>query len=149
MLYNVSTKVISVPFETFTVWDGFQSPVSDLISPSTQIHTFEFAEETARIFTASKASAYRLSTHKITLSELNEELPELERLLQVKHRLRKLWQETRDPVCKTAVNWVNKTVRKMSQKNIKEQWDTKIVSCEVTPQAIWPMAKILLNRDEP
>jgi hypothetical protein len=85
-------------------------------------------------------SAYRLSTHKITLSELNEELPELGWLLQLKHRLRKLWQETRNPACKMAVNWVKKTIRKMTQKKVKERWDTKIGNCEVTPQAIWPMA---------
>jgi hypothetical protein len=141
MLDHVSTKDILAPVETFTDWDRFQSLVSDLISPSTQIHTFKDAKETARKFTASMSSAYRLSTHKVTLSELNEELPELERLLQLKHRLRKLWQETRDPVCKAAVNWVNKTIPKMTQKKIKERWDTKIVNCEVTPQAIWPMEK--------
>jgi hypothetical protein len=45
---------------------------------------------------------------KFTLLELNKELPELERLLQLKHGLRKLWQETRNPACKTAVNWVKK-----------------------------------------
>jgi hypothetical protein len=149
MLDHVSTKDILAPVVTFTDRDRFQSLVSDLISPSTQIHTFKDAEGTARKFTASVASAYRLSTHKITLSEINEELPEYERLLQRKHSLRKLWQETRDPVCKTAVNWVNKTIRKMSQKKIKERWDTKIGNCKVTHQAIWPMAKILLKRDAP
>jgi len=79
------------------------------------------AEQTARMFAASIASTYRLSTHKITLSELNEELPELHRLLQLKQRLRKLWQETRDQARKMAVNWVTKTIRRMTSKKTLER----------------------------
>jgi hypothetical protein len=80
---------------------------------------------------------------------LNEELPELDRLLQLKHRLRKLWQEIRNPACKTAVNWVIKTICRMTRKKTKERWDTTMGNCKVTPQAIWPMARVLLNRDAP
>jgi hypothetical protein len=87
--------VYSTPIEIHTDWEQFQSLTSDFIAPRTQIHTPEDAEEAARKFAASIASAYRLSTHKIALLELNEELPDLDRLLQLKHRLRKLWQETR------------------------------------------------------
>jgi hypothetical protein len=64
-------------------------------------------------------------------------------------RLRKLWQETRDPACKTAVNWVTKAIRRMSRKKALERWETKISNAEVTPQAIWPIAKSLLKRDGP
>jgi hypothetical protein len=110
MLDHVSSRDIKNPIETHTDWERFRSLASELISPSTQIHTFEDAEQTALIFAASIASAYRLSTHKITLSELNEELPELDRLLQLKNKLRKLWHESRDPASKTAVNWVTKTI---------------------------------------
>jgi hypothetical protein len=68
----------------------------------------EDAEDAARKFADSIASVYRLSKHKIALLKPNEVLPELDRLLQLKHRLRKLWQETSDPACETAVNWVTK-----------------------------------------
>jgi len=108
-LDHVSTRDISVPVEINTDWERrFQSLASDLISPRTQIHTFEDAEEAARKFAASIASAYRLSTNKITPSELNEELPDRDCFHQLKQRLKKLWQEIRDPACKTAVNWVKK-----------------------------------------
>jgi hypothetical protein len=30
-----------------------------------------------------------------------------------------------------------------------ERWENKIGNCEVTPQAIWPIAKSLTNRDRP
>jgi hypothetical protein len=108
-LDHVSTRDISVPVEINTDWERrFQSPASDLISPRIQIHTFQDAEEAASKFAASRASAYRLSTNKITLSELNEELPDRDCFHQLKQRLKKLWQEIRDPACKTAVNWVKK-----------------------------------------
>jgi hypothetical protein len=35
----------------------------------------------------------------------------------------------------------------MSHKKALEQWETKIGNAEVTPQAIWPIAKSLLKRD--
>jgi hypothetical protein len=67
------------------------------------------ADKAASAFIASIASAYRLSTSKITLSELNNDLPGLDRLIKYTKRMRKLWQETRDPGCKKAVNWVSKS----------------------------------------
>jgi hypothetical protein len=37
----------------------------------------------------------------------------------------------------------------MTRKNAFERWETKISNAEVTPQAIWPIAKSLLKRDGP
>jgi hypothetical protein len=37
----------------------------------------------------------------------------------------------------------------MTRKNALERWETKISNTEVTPQAIWPIAKSLLKRDGP
>jgi hypothetical protein len=41
-----------------------------------------------------------------------------------------LWQETRDPACKTAVNWVTKSIRWMTSKKALERWETKISNTE-------------------
>jgi hypothetical protein len=37
----------------------------------------------------------------------------------------------------------------MTRKKALERWETKISNAEVTPQAIWPIAKSLLKRDGP
>jgi hypothetical protein len=37
----------------------------------------------------------------------------------------------------------------MTRKKALERWETKIRNPEVTPQAIWPIAKSLLKRDGP
>jgi hypothetical protein len=71
-------------------------------------------------FTFSIASAYRLLTSKVTLSDINNDLPGLDLLLKHKQRLRKLWQETRDPACKTALNWVTKSIKRMTRKKALE-----------------------------
>ncbi|PNF13588.1 hypothetical protein B7P43_G18165 [Cryptotermes secundus] len=63
----------------------------------------------------------RLSTNKISLSDINNDLPGLDHLIKHKQRLRKLWQETRDPACKTAVNWVTKSIRRMIRKKALER----------------------------
>jgi hypothetical protein len=107
------------------------------------------ADKAARNLPASISSAYRLSTSKITLLDFNNDLRGLDRLLKHKQRLRKLWEETRDPACKTAVNWVSKSIRWITRKKALEPWETKISNAEVTPQAIWPIAKSLLKRDRP
>jgi hypothetical protein len=121
MLDHVSTRNILVPIKIHTDWERFQNLASDLISPRIQIHMVVDAEHTARKFAVSLASVYRLSLHKITLSELNEELPEVDCLLRLKQRLRKLWQETRDQARKMAVNWVTKTIRRMTSKKTLER----------------------------
>jgi hypothetical protein len=63
--------------------------------------------------------------------------------------MRKLWQETRDPRCKTAFNRVSKAISRMIQKKTLEQWETKLENTGLTPQEIWPIAKSLTNRDGP
>jgi hypothetical protein len=97
ILDHVTTNNVSAPLEKFTDWERFHSLASNLISPRLEINSGAEADKAVRAFTASIASAYRLSTSKITLSELNNDLSGLDRLLKYKKRMRKLWQETRDP----------------------------------------------------
>jgi hypothetical protein len=106
ILDRVRTKNVSAPLQKITDWERFQSLASNLISPRTEINSEVEADKEARAFTASIASAYRMSTSKITLSELNKDIPGLDRLLKYKKRMGILWQKTRDPGCKRADNWV-------------------------------------------
>jgi hypothetical protein len=48
----------------------------------------------------------------------------------------KLWQETREPRYKTAVNQISKAIRLMIRKKTLEEWETKLDITELTPQAI-------------
>jgi hypothetical protein len=121
ILDHVRTKNISAPLEEITDWEQFQSLTSNLTSPRIEINSGAEADKAARSFTASIASAYRLSTSKITLSELNSDPPGLDRLLKYKKRMRKLWQETRDRGCKAAVNRVSKAIRRLNRKKTLEQ----------------------------
>jgi hypothetical protein len=63
----------------------------------------------------------------------------------IKHRRR--WQVTGDQAGKAAFNWVTKTIRRMTRIKALERWETKVVNCEVTPQALWPVAKLVMKRD--
>jgi hypothetical protein len=59
----------------------------------------------------------RLSTSKVSLSDINNhDIPGLYFWLKHMQRLWKLLQETRDPTCKTEVNWMKKTIRKMTRR---------------------------------
>jgi hypothetical protein len=60
-----------------------------------------------------------------------------------------LWHETRDPTCKTALNWVTKTIRKMTLWNAVGRWETKISNSGVIAYAMWPIAKSHMKRDTP
>jgi hypothetical protein len=68
-----------------------------------------------------------LSTSKVTISEVNTELPGLDLLLIQKQRLRKL---CRKPACKTAVNWVTNAIRRMTRRRALERWETKIANAD-------------------
>jgi hypothetical protein len=65
--------------------------------------------------------------------------------LKHKRKLRRLWQETRDPACKTAVNYVTRSIRKRAL----ERWETNLANCEVTPREIWPIENFLTKRGAP
>jgi hypothetical protein len=96
--------------------DQFQNFASELMSPKIESNSALEADKVARDFTAPIASAYRLSTSKITLSDIKNDLPGLDQLLKHKQWLRKLWQDTGDPACKTAVDWFLKSIRQMTLK---------------------------------
>jgi hypothetical protein len=78
VLDHVRTKQISEPLEKFTDWERFQSVTSNIVSPRVEINSVVETDKEARAFTVSIASACRLSTSKITLSELNNDLPGLD-----------------------------------------------------------------------
>jgi hypothetical protein len=54
-----------------------------------------------------------------------------------------------DPACKAAVNRFANSIRRLTHRKAFERWENKIRKCEVTPQALWPIAKSLMNRDRP
>jgi hypothetical protein len=90
LLDLVKTRYLSDPAENFTDLEQFQSLASKLSSPRIQINLGEEANKAACNITASIASGHRLSTSKITLLDLNNNLPGLDSLLKHKQRLRKL-----------------------------------------------------------
>jgi hypothetical protein len=47
------------------------------------------------------------------------------------------------------VNWVSKAIGHMTRKKEPERWETKLANTEVTPQAVWPIAKFVANKDGP
>jgi hypothetical protein len=70
VLDHVTTKKLLNPLEKFTDWERFQNLVSNLISPKIEINSGVEANKAAVELTASIASAYRLSTSKVKLSDL-------------------------------------------------------------------------------
>jgi hypothetical protein len=143
------TQTTYQQYSIFTDWEQIQSLASNLISPRIKINSRVEADEAACDFTASISSVYRLSTSKVTSSELKNDLTGLDQLLKYKKRLRNSWKETRDPECKTAVNRALKSIRPMSQEKALERWEMTLANTEETPQAIRPIAKSLINRDGP
>jgi hypothetical protein len=163
ILDHVKIRNLSETTEKFTDWERFQSLASYLISHRLEINTGVEADKAAREFTASIPSAYRLSTSfffnpilfilfsklyvtytvtcrrelssasKVKNSEVNPEFPGLDQLLKQIQRRRKLWQETRDPACKTSVNWVTNAIIWMTRRRAIERWETKIENTEITP----------------
>jgi hypothetical protein len=91
------------------------------VSPNIQICPSNEADKAAHDFAASVALAYRLSTRKTMKLDEKYEMAGLDYLLKHKRKLRKLWQETRDPKCKMAVNWVTQNTRRMVQKTALER----------------------------
>jgi hypothetical protein len=92
--------------------------------------------------------AYRISTKRnySFRPEIRNTKP---RSLKHKRELGKLWQETKDPKCYTAVNWVTRNMRRMVRKRALERWETELANCEVTSQAIWPISKSTTKRGGP
>jgi hypothetical protein len=48
-----------------------------------------------------------------------------------------------------ALNWVAKTIERMTRIKALERWEKKVGNCDVTPQDVWPIEKSLMKRDGP
>jgi hypothetical protein len=84
LLDHIRTRNLLDPVDKFMDWEWFQSLVSELILHRIKINPGEVADKVAHNFTASVASAYRLSTSKITLLDLSKDLRGLKSLLKHK-----------------------------------------------------------------
>jgi hypothetical protein len=135
--------------DDFTDCKRFQTLASELISPRIQINAEEEVDKAACDFIACIASAYRQSTSKIILSGLNKKRHGLESLLKYKRKLKNLWKVTRDPACKTALNWVAKNIGRLTHGKALERWKTNVTNCEVTFETSWPITKSLMERVGP
>jgi hypothetical protein len=78
LLDHVRNRNLSDLVDKFTIWERYSILSSELISSGIQINSEEEANKACRDFNASIASAYRLSTRRITLLDLNKYLPGLE-----------------------------------------------------------------------
>jgi hypothetical protein len=133
------------PAEKLTDRELFRSFVSQNI----KIHSSNKADKAVRDFAASIASAYRLSARRTTILDQKYKIAALDHLLKHKRKLRKLWQENRDPACEAAVTLSSRNIRRMVWKGEVERWETKLANCEVTHQAIWPIVKSLTKSSRP
>jgi hypothetical protein len=88
ILDHVKARDILDPIKKFTDSERIQGLASVLVSPRVEINSCIEADKAARDYTASIASAYRLST-KTTISYYSRSPSGLERLLGHKQRLRK------------------------------------------------------------
>jgi hypothetical protein len=79
ILDHIKAREILDPVEKFTDWERFQSLASALVSPTVEINSCIEADNAARNFAASIASAYRLSTNTKTISDRNRDSSSLER----------------------------------------------------------------------
>jgi hypothetical protein len=71
---HVKSRNLSEPIEKFAYWNWLQSLTSELISATMEINSGVEADKAAHDFTAYVASAYRLSTSKVTLSDIISDL---------------------------------------------------------------------------
>jgi hypothetical protein len=135
---------ISAPVEIHTDWERFRSLAPDLISPRIQIGTAEEAEKQLVISLplSPQHTGCQYWTH---ISETKQRTagPWSSPAAQ---RVWKLWHETRDPTCKTAVNWTTKTILRTSRRKATERWkrlskwghtSNSLVHCEIPYEQKW------------
>jgi hypothetical protein len=75
ILDHVKIRNHSEPIEKFTNWDRFRRLTSELISLTIEINSGVEADKAARYFTAFIASACMLATGKVTLSDIDNDIP--------------------------------------------------------------------------
>jgi hypothetical protein len=102
ILFHFISTDISAPVETRTDTERFRFLASALNPVLIETDNVEEDGKAAVTFTVCLSSEYNLSTRKLTLLDLHNELPNLDHLLRLKQKLWTLLHLIADPACKTA-----------------------------------------------
>jgi hypothetical protein len=115
ILHHAITKKLSESLNKSTDGERSQRHDSNSILPRLEISSGRRGRtnKAASEITTSTVMAYRLSASKFELSELNRSLG-LDRSLKHEKRLRELWHDARDPMCKQTFYLISKTISLMT-----------------------------------
>jgi hypothetical protein len=149
ILVPVRTRQALVLVEKLTDWELLQSLASEPLSPDILIHSSNEADKAARDFAASVALAYRTSTRKTAIAERKYEKPGLDLLVKQKKKAQKIMARNQGASMQNGSKLGLSKYQEDGSKRSTRKMTEKLANCEVTPQAVWPIAKSLTEKDGP
>ena len=130
---------------TNTNWEGYSRLLDQLIKPRLVADDPDILDRAIENFSASLRTAFSLNTTHQTAPYPIQLTPEINILLTRKKHLRQLFGITRDPVTKTALNWVTRTIKKKIKKLSNDNWQDTINECNDNIMKLWRISRALTN----
>ncbi|GFW58601.1 uncharacterized protein TNCV_1579331 [Trichonephila clavipes] len=142
--FNFPTRNVS------TNWERFRFHLSN--TPTFQpitAHSGEEIEEQASTLTNQILNAYNNASIQIYANNNFYIDNELKTLFKLRNKARKLYQFTRNPTHKTALNRLQNKIRRKTHAFTQKQWEDKLASLDTVDGSLWNMTKGFKKKRSP
>mgnify|MGYP000185625789 CR=1 FL=1 len=149
ILIHISSTFIKTPIRThkiaITDWEAINQELHQTIPGNPPIHSKEDIESAIQLITTTISTTYQNNT---TLKDPQNKLlvpPHFSYLIKAKRRFRKIWQTTRDPQAKRALNRIQNAIRKQATKHTIEHFESILKQIPEDSPDIWKITKRLTS----
>jgi hypothetical protein len=129
-------------------WSKYIAIIDSLSQPSIQpIRTSQDIDAALNLFTANITTAVNNSTYTRNNRTFKSDLPpEIAKEIEIKNRLRREWQRSRDPLVKRRLNCKIKFIRLILKTHRADEWDRFLDTLDAQDGSIYKLNKKLLNK---
>ncbi|GFT37770.1 uncharacterized protein TNCV_4128501 [Trichonephila clavipes] len=158
-LLNLETKVqtleepqnlSSPPSQLNTTWSKFTKNLAS--TENLYLHTASSTieiETQVRDLTSEILTAHEKASKPVTHSEVPFVQGELKHLFKERNRARKLWQFTRHPQHKTALNRLQNAIKRKVNLYRQQVWEDHLTSLDTEDGSLWGTAKAFRRKARP
>lgn len=153
ILINVSGNYIKTPERihktTITNWDNVNKELHQAIPKNPSISTSEDIVSAVDILTTTISNIHQQNTTHIELHDKKLLPSYFTYLIKAKRRFRRLWQSTRDPQAKRALNRLQNAIRKQARKYTIDTFEAVLQQIPQNSPDIWKITKRLTSNPRP
>lgn len=132
-----------------TDWTAFRHTLNQQVVINTKIDTANDIDKEVELFTTQLQAAQSAHSQKVKVGHNKTQLDdETKRLIQIRNRLRKLYQRTLWQHIKPDINKLNRVIRNKIRLCVNKKWETTLENIKPGDRTLWRITKCFKTAKE-